>query len=285
MPTNKGFHWRRFLRPGSARASKESVHSGTEAALPTTSSTSSEMHQPPKRSVEPLGPASILSGASNFGIHGSPTFNAAGRDLHVQVNQYHNKDEIDALRHDLGKLMEGRKPDLHLLPSQVLICPSPSPYFVGRQDILDQLSGIFAIPAANVGLQQKVVPLVASGGTGKTQVVLKFVAENQSRFSNIWFFNATSDVTLTANLKELGKALGIGEETEEVKKYLARNQENWLCIFDNADDDQLYIKDYIPSCNHGNIIITSRLKDTAQMASPGVDINFGDLAKDDAIWL
>ncbi|KIK53391.1 hypothetical protein GYMLUDRAFT_938796 [Collybiopsis luxurians FD-317 M1] len=29
----------------------------------------------------------ILSGASNLGIHGSPTFNAAARDIHV-INQY-----------------------------------------------------------------------------------------------------------------------------------------------------------------------------------------------------
>ncbi|KIK56617.1 hypothetical protein GYMLUDRAFT_779476 [Collybiopsis luxurians FD-317 M1] len=125
---------------------------------------------------------SILSSASNVAIHGSPIFHAAGRDVHhVQVNQYYNKDEIDALRDDLGKLIQSRKPDPLLPPSKVLICPSPSPYFVGRQDILDQLSGIFSMPVAHSSIQQKVVPLVASGGTGKTQAVLKFVAENHFR--------------------------------------------------------------------------------------------------------
>ncbi|KIK58025.1 hypothetical protein GYMLUDRAFT_704455 [Collybiopsis luxurians FD-317 M1] len=213
------------------------------------------------------GSVSILSGASSVRIDGSPTFNAAGRD--VIVNHYH------------AKQIESGKPDLFMSPSQVLICPSPTQYFVGRQDILDKLVRIFSTPA----LQQKVVPLVASGGTGKTQVVLQFVAQNHSKFSNIWFFNATSKTALLANFNELGKALGVGEKVEDVKKYLARNQDNWLCIFDNADNDQLYLKEYIASCDHGNIIITSRLGDTIQMAFPGPHIDFGDLSKEDAVTL
>ena len=82
--------------------------------------------------------------------------------------------------------MESGRPDLVLQPSQVLICPSPTQSFVGRKDILDQLVRIFSMPAA----QQKVVPLVASGGTGKTQVVLQFVAQNHARLGIIVFLLA-----------------------------------------------------------------------------------------------
>ncbi|KIK63317.1 hypothetical protein GYMLUDRAFT_464659 [Collybiopsis luxurians FD-317 M1] len=117
-------------------------------------------HKPKKDSA--LGSVSILSGSSNVRIDGSPTFNAAGRD--VILHQYH------------GKPMDSGKPEL-VPPSQVLMCPSPTQYFVGRQDILDQLVRIFSVPA----VQQKVVPLVASGGAGKTQVVFQFVAQNHSK--------------------------------------------------------------------------------------------------------
>ncbi|KAE9407818.1 hypothetical protein BT96DRAFT_1037628, partial [Gymnopus androsaceus JB14] len=85
--------------------------------------------------------------------------------------------------------------------------------------------------------------------------------------------------------QELGKAAGIGESVKDVCSFLARSHQNWLCIFDNADDKQVYLKDYIPSCHHGNIIITSHLAETSQMNSPGCHIEFGDLDKGDAIEL
>ncbi|KAE9405904.1 hypothetical protein BT96DRAFT_972319 [Gymnopus androsaceus JB14] len=97
---------------------------------------------------------------------------------------------------------------------------------------------------------QRVVTLIANGGTGKTQTVLHFVSKNSSRYSNVWFFDASSHDTLTANFKELGKAAGISEDVKNVRDFLARMHQNWLCIFDNADDETVFLKDYIPICNH-----------------------------------
>ncbi|KAE9406837.1 hypothetical protein BT96DRAFT_875154 [Gymnopus androsaceus JB14] len=133
--------------------------------------------------------------------------------------------------------------------------------------------------------RKHVVTLVANGGTGKTQAVLKFVSENLSSFSNIWFFDASSNDTLTANFKDLGKAAGIGEDVKDVRNLLARINENWLCIFDNADDKNVYLRDYVPICNHGNVIITSRLSETSQMASPDCHIDLMDLTKESAMEL
>ncbi|KAF9059881.1 P-loop containing nucleoside triphosphate hydrolase protein [Rhodocollybia butyracea] len=132
---------------------------------------------------------------------------------------------------------------------------------------------------------QRIVSLVASGGTGKTQTVSKFVQDSSSRFSNIWFFDATSKETLTLDFKELAKAAGLGNQIKDVCNFLARTHQNWMCIFGSADDEQLYLKDYLPICAHGNIIITSRLVRTSEMDSPGCHIGFFDLNKDDAIEL
>ncbi|KAE9391736.1 TPR-like protein [Gymnopus androsaceus JB14] len=133
--------------------------------------------------------------------------------------------------------------------------------------------------------RQRVATLVANGGTGKTQIVLQFVTNSTSRFSNIWFFDAASNDTLAANFKELGSAAGVGEGVKQVRDFLARMNQNWLCIFDNADDKQVILKDYIPSCSHGNVIVTSRLKETLQMASPECHIDLSDLKREDAIEL
>ncbi|KAE9382837.1 hypothetical protein BT96DRAFT_162257, partial [Gymnopus androsaceus JB14] len=132
--------------------------------------------------------------------------------------------------------------------------------------------------------RQRATTLVANGGTGKTQIVLQFVSKNISRFSNIWFFDAASNDTLAANFKELGTASGAGKEVKNVRDFLGRN-ENWLCIFDNADDKQVILKHYIPSCNHGSVIVTSRLKETLQIASPECHIDLSDLKREDAVEL
>ncbi|KAF9058665.1 hypothetical protein BDP27DRAFT_1343148 [Rhodocollybia butyracea] len=132
---------------------------------------------------------------------------------------------------------------------------------------------------------QRIASLVASGGTGKTQTVSKFIQDNSPRFSNIWFFDAASKETLTADFKEFAKAAGVGDHIKDICNFLARTEQDWMCIFDSADDEQLYLKDYLPICAHGNIIITSRLVRTSEMDSPGCHIGFFDLNKEDAIEL
>ncbi|KAK0468579.1 hypothetical protein IW261DRAFT_1679639, partial [Armillaria novae-zelandiae] len=123
------------------------------------------------------------------------------------------------------------------------------------------------------------------GGTGKTQVVLRFVSENSYRFLHVWFFDATSDSTLAADFKKLGKAAGIGESVNDVRDFLGRMHEDWLMIFDNADGPKIDLGKYIPQCMHGNVIITSRITEVHQMASPGFHFDFSDLEQSEAIDL
>ncbi|KAE9387042.1 TPR-like protein, partial [Gymnopus androsaceus JB14] len=111
------------------------------------------------------------------------------------------------------------------------------------------------------------------------------ILKHLNRYSNVWFFDASSHDTLAANFKELGKAAGIGEDVKKVRDFLARMHQNWLCIFDNADDETIFLKDYIPMCNHGNVIVTSRLSETSQMASSGCQIDLMDLTKESAVEL
>src|SRR6201996_3419934 len=105
------------------------------------------------------------------------------------------------------------------------------------------------------------------------------------RFSHVWFLDASSNATLTEDFKKLGKALGVGEEVENVKNYLSSTPGNWLCIFDNADDREVFLKNYIPGCNHGNIIVTSRLREIAQLSSLKNHIDLGDLDRNSAMKL
>ncbi|KAF5377411.1 hypothetical protein D9757_009698 [Collybiopsis confluens] len=138
-------------------------------------------------------------------------------------------------------------------------------------------------------VKQKIVTLVAAGGTGKTQVVLKFIAKIRSRFTNVWFFDASSEARLIQNFKELGKALRIPEDVATVRRFLTTVKHSWICIFDNADDRELLqglLENYLPIGNHGDIIVTSRLREAMQLAtSPDCNIIFGDLDEASAIKL
>ncbi|KAJ7765170.1 hypothetical protein B0H16DRAFT_1310042, partial [Mycena metata] len=65
--------------------------------------------------------------------------------------------------------------------------------------------------------------------------------------------------------------------------WLASKVEEGLLFFDNADDPNINLNDFIPQCNHGNIIITSR--------NPGMCVHAGsnslvsEMEEEDAVAL
>ncbi|KAK7023014.1 hypothetical protein R3P38DRAFT_2709411 [Favolaschia claudopus] len=124
------------------------------------------------------------------------------------------------------------------------------------------------------------------GGSGKSQVALKFVEEAQAnkRFSQVFFIDATNEQTAQADLKLL--APETSEETAlEGLYWLANQKEEWLLLFDNADDTQLDIGKFFPSCALGNIVITSRNPEIcrhAEQCPDGVFCQVSDLELEDA---
>ncbi|KAJ7787058.1 hypothetical protein B0H14DRAFT_290030 [Mycena olivaceomarginata] len=133
-------------------------------------------------------------------------------------------------------------------------CPPPSRIFHGRRDVLDKMHHFFT---SNAGTQNIYV-LYGLGGIGKTQIALKFIQESSSRFSNIFFIDATTIATIEIGLKNTAVMKDSGNSPQDGLLWLTSNIEKWLLFFDNADDPSLNLNDFIPRCNHGNIIITSR---------------------------
>ena len=85
-----------------------------------------------------------------------------------------------------------------------------------------------------------------------------FSAYVRSRFSKVFFVNASSGSTIDADLLNIAFFEGIGNTHQDTLDWLASLKEEWLLVFDNADDINLDIQDYFPPCSHGNIIITTR---------------------------
>ncbi|KAJ7315288.1 hypothetical protein DFH08DRAFT_790251 [Mycena albidolilacea] len=157
-------------------------------------------------------------------------------------------------------------------------CPPPSRIFQGRRDILDKMHYFFT---SDVGIQHIYV-LYGLGGAGKTQITLKFINESSSRFSDTFFIDASTITTINTGFKNIAVVKGSGDSLQDGLLWLASRVEEWLLVFDNTDDPSINLNDFIPQCNHGNIIITSR--------NPGLRVYgshslVSDLEEEDAVAL
>ncbi|KAJ6535708.1 hypothetical protein B0H19DRAFT_963611, partial [Mycena capillaripes] len=167
-------------------------------------------------------------------------------------------------------------------------CPRSSRIFRGRRAILDKMAQYFAQDSG----EQHVYVLHGLGGAGKTQIGLKFFKNRLSKsyvdcylcsFTDKFFLDASTAQTIEMGLKTIATMKSIGNSPKEVVQRLTTTQEDWLLFFDNADDPKINLNSFLPQCNHGNIIITSR--------NPGLCVYAGsnslvtDMEGEDAVAL
>ncbi|KAJ7195317.1 P-loop containing nucleoside triphosphate hydrolase protein [Mycena pura] len=134
-------------------------------------------------------------------------------------------------------------PSLETVQS-VNTCPLPSRIFHGRQAILDQMSDYFKQDDGN----QHVYLFYGLGGSGKTQLALEFISQSGSHTTE----------TIDSSLKSVAIMKSIGTTAKDALLWLTSKHDKWLLVFDNADDPKINLNTWLPQCNHGNIIITSR---------------------------
>jgi hypothetical protein len=83
----------------------------------------------------------------------------------------------------------------------------------------------------------------------------------------VFFVDASTVETITADLRSIAVTKEIGNSANDALTCLSRKREEWLLLFNNADDTMLDLRDYFPRCPHGNILITSRNHDIRQHAT------------------
>ncbi|KAJ7713109.1 hypothetical protein B0H16DRAFT_549601 [Mycena metata] len=155
-------------------------------------------------------------------------------------------------------------------------CPPPSRIFQGRQAILDKMHQFFDTESGN----QHIYVLYGLGGAGKTQIALKFIEE--SSFSDVFLIDTSKVETIDTGLKGITVSKSVGNSAQDGLMWLQSNHNNWLLFFDNADDPKINLNDFLPKCNHGNIIITSRNPD---LRSYGAHTLVSDMEAADATTL
>ena len=80
------------------------------------------------------------------------------------------------------------------------------------------------------------------------------------------YVDASTKETIIADLGQIALAKGMGESEKATLDWLSGQRKEWLLLLDNADDPTLNLRSYLPSCPHGNILITSRNRNTCVYA-------------------
>ena len=175
-----------------------------------------------------------------------------------------------------------------------------NPDFVGRGYLLESLGQ--AIEEGKDMLN--IIVVYGTGGMGKTQLALEYVYQHHKDYSSVFWVNAASvqttilgftqimqqliehhiQVSGLDDVANIGRLLGMAgkldstgcftvtseSEVQHVVNAVRRwfsvpGNTNWLLVFDNLDDlDLVDIEGYLPPCNHGAVIITSRRRESIQ---------------------
>jgi len=186
--------------------------------------------------------------------------------------------------------------------------PNSSALFTGREEIIGKLKNHFT-PQDQGNNQRKSFLLYGMGGIGKTQICLKFVEEmadryflfiywlvkdfrSISRFSHVFWIDASSEDTITLGLKSLclhpdaKAAVTVSSVlSQSALAWISSLQSDWLLVFDNADGRPEVVEKFIPSGSKGNILVTSRNKSLGRVTTYENSLEVCQMLQNEAISL
>ncbi|KAG9088051.1 hypothetical protein FRC06_002248 [Ceratobasidium sp. 370] len=167
------------------------------------------------------------------------------------------------------------------LATGVKRCPAPSSVFTGCEHHISQISSCLSGTA-----ERRICVVHGLGGAGKTQIALKVVERTSNRWTDIIYVDAASRETTQSTLKGFAMARKIGDTHEDAIRWLESSPQPWLLVFDNADDPELNLPNFIPGGYYGSVLITTRLRNLAPLGQgPGSDCDVGRMDRDEAVEL
>ncbi|KAL9606787.1 MAG: hypothetical protein Q9179_000077 [Wetmoreana sp. 5 TL-2023] len=162
---------------------------------------------------------------------------------------------------------------------------NPSSVFTGRDEVCEQLHA-HCSPSGktNIQRQQKRFVIHGLGGSGKTQVCLKFAEDHREEFWGIFWIDASNAESLERGYLQIAKVCGLEGLVSVVKRWLSNISEPWALILDNADDPRLDISPYFPVGNRGVVLITTRNPDCKLHSTVG-SYELGAMGTNEAVTL
>ena len=154
---------------------------------------------------------------------------------------------------------------------QLDICsdlPLTTDTFCGRETELLVVEE--ALSSSRSGLRG--VVLYGIGGSGKTQLTLRYIQKHKNEYPTIIWINASSSESTYQSFEDVANLFSQSwpardvpnpySGTENWAKVVSRLRSTlytrWLLVIDSIDDlEQEQFRRYVPACSHGSVIITS----------------------------
>ncbi|KAK5107968.1 hypothetical protein LTR62_000513 [Meristemomyces frigidus] len=178
------------------------------------------------------------------------------------------------------------------------------PHFVERPFLTDQVRAKLSIPKSRV-------ELAGLGGVGKSQLAIDYAHELRQQSPNTWvlWIHASNAAQFEQSVRDAVDVLKLhGREEPKVDLLLLlRNwlrdegKGKWLIVLDNADDAGFLLEqlkrgdevkpaqrrmDYIPVCDHGSVLITTRSRNQAlRLVFENDTVNVLPMSVDEAVSL
>ncbi|KAG8779610.1 hypothetical protein FRC16_003375 [Serendipita sp. 398] len=175
-----------------------------------------------------------------------------------------------------------------LVPSSQPISPKPcipvSRNYIQRQSIQDFITEklLSSIPPKH---QPRCI-LHGLGGGGKTQLASFWIEEHKHKYNRIIVIDASSQEHIEADLETAIRSVGPQYSKATWKDAVAylSGEKGWIMLFDNADQPDLQLDEYLPNSNHGAILVTTRNRECVAYA---LDSHFqvGEMTESEAVDL
>ncbi|WP_162907851.1 FxSxx-COOH system tetratricopeptide repeat protein [Allorhizocola rhizosphaerae] len=233
--------------------------------------------------VRPAIPTSGNGQTSDSANGNLPTDNAqntqSSSDFTTEQTSSSEADEgDDALVGDRMPPVETATPAKEKLPLVWGNVPPRNPNFTGREALLQYLHTKLQMEREAAVLPRA---LHGMGGVGKSQIAIEYVHRHRSDYDLIWWIPADRKVDILASLADLAFRLKL-DMTRQANNAVpvlldALNTgqipyENWLLIFDNAED-VAEARAYFPSGGNGTILVTSRNLEWALTAEESIEVD------------
>ena len=110
-----------------------------------------------------------------------------------------------------------------------------------------------------------------------------------SSYQHILFIDASSSDSLQKGLISRVRSMNVGRPPRTVEEALEilsdpdkEYDKDWFIIFDNADDPTTPVSNYIPPCDHGSVLITTRNPALGNLA-PDAHLELQNMEEDEAV--
>ena len=115
--------------------------------------------------------------------------------------------------------------------------------------------------------------IIGLGGTGKTQLVLRYIEEHEEEYDTVLWIDVRSEETTRSSYERLCRTAGLPIEAatgdvplgeipavQAVLSWLRSKGEDkrWLAVVDNADDLSWDVSGIVPKGKAGTVIVTSQ---------------------------